>query len=520
MSGRVPFDATGLLHLYARHRVAALAKQDAIAEQQRQLLRLVYRAHDTSFGRAHDFGDIRSVSDFQARVQPRSYEDMWNSYWQADFPRLTDRTWPGTIPLFAVSSGTTSGTTKYIPCSSEMNRANAWAAIDILVHHVANRPASRVMGGKSFMLGGSTDLTEYAPGIRGGDLSGIATSQIPWFARRWSFPPRDLALITDWEDKIEQLARSCQNEDVRAISGTPSWLLIFFQRLFALCPGSPGRLHDVFPNLELLIHGGVNFAPYQHQFTELLRGGHAELREVYPASEGFFAVADRGSGEGMRLIVDNGLFYEFVAPNELATSTPTRHWLANVKTDVDYALVISSCSGLWAYVVGDTVRFVDLHPPRLLVTGRLSWFLSAFGEHLTGEEIEAAVSQAADQVNIGIADFAVGAVFPDATDSRGGHAYIVEFSEPAREPVRVDVFVRTLDEALCRYNDDYRAHRSGGFGLRPPEIILVRPGTFAAWMKQRGQLGGQHKVPRVIADQALFGDLCRFAAGQPVASDG
>ena len=168
MSGRVPFDATGLLHLYARHRVAALAKQDAIAEQQRQLLRLVYRAHDTSFGRAHDFGDIRSVSDFQARVQPRSYEDMWNSYWQADFPRLTDRTWPGTIPLFAVSSGTTSGTTKYIPCSSEMNRANAWAAIDILVHHVANRPASRVMGGKSFMLGGSTDLTEYAPGIRGG----------------------------------------------------------------------------------------------------------------------------------------------------------------------------------------------------------------------------------------------------------------------------------------------------------------------------------------------------------------
>lgn len=510
MSSHVPFDATGLLRRYARHRLARLVAEDAVAEQQRQLLRLVHRATDTRFGRDHGFNQIRSVGDFQDRVKLHTYEDMWESYWQEEFPRLIDCSWPGTIPFFALSSGTTSGTTKYIPCSAAMNRANVWAATDILVHHVANRPASRVLGGKSFMLGGSTDLIEQAPGIRSGDLSGIATSQIPWWARRYSFPPPDLALLSDWEVKVEKLAVACQNEDIRVISGTPSWLLIFFERLFAMRAASSQRLHEVFPNLELLVHGGVNFAPYQHQFEELLHGGHAELREVYPASEGFFALADRNSGEGMRLIVDNGLFYEFVAPDELLSNAPTRHWLADVRTGVDYALVISSRSGLWAYVVGDTIRFVDLHPPRLLVTGRLSWFLSAFGEHLTGEEIEAAVSQAADAVHARIADFTVGAVFPDASDSRGGHTYIVEFTDPGPKPACITAFTQALDEMLCRRNDDYRAHRSGGFGLRPPEVIAAQHGTFATWMKQRGQLGGQHKVPRVINDQHVFRELRRF----------
>src|SRR5271166_2486325 len=514
VSSGVPFDATGLLRLYARHRLARLAREDAVAEQRRQILRLVRKASDTRFGRDHGFKDIRSIGDFQDRVKLRRYEDMWNSYWRAAFPQLANCTWPGTVPFFAVTSGTTSGMTKYIPYSAEMSRANAWAAIDILVHHVANRPATRLLGGKSFMLGGSTALIEQLPGIYSGDLSGIATSQIPWWARRYSFPPPDLALISDWEEKVEKLTFACRDEDIRAISGAPSWLLIFFERLFAL-QSRPERLHVAFPNLELLVHGGVNFMPYQHQFAELLRGSHAELREVYPASEGFFAIADRNPGEGLRLIVDNGLFYEFVLPGELETRNPTRHWLADVQTDVNYALVISSCSGLWAYIVGDTVRFVDLHPPRLLMTGRLSYFLSAFGEHLTGEEIEVAVSHAAHVVDTGIADFAVGAVFPDASDPRGGHAYIVEFDDPAPESAQIDVFAQALDETLCRGNDDYRAHRSGGFGLRPPKVIAVRHGTFADWMKQRGHLGGQHKVPRVITDQALFGDLCRFTSGRP-----
>jgi len=512
MTEGVRFDATPLLRRYARYRLAQLARQDSVAVQERQLLRLVERARNTRFGQDHDFTSVRSVGDFQDRVRLRRYEDMWQNYWQASFPRLTDCTWPGTIPFFALSSGTTSGATKYIPCSIEMNRTNGWAAIDVLVHHIANRPQSRVVAGKSFMLGGSTDLTELAPGIRAGDLSGIAASLLPWWAQRYSFPPSELALIADWEEKVENLARACQHQDVRAVGGTPSWLLIFFERLFASRAESPTRLHDVFPNLEVLVHGGVNFTPYQHQFTELLRGSSAELREVYPASEGFFAIADRSSGTGLRLIVDNGLFYEFVRPDELSHEDPTRYWLADVQAGVDYALVVSSCAGLWAYVVGDTVRFVDLHPPRLLITGRLSYFLSAFGEHLAGDEIEAAISQAAETIGTNVADFAVGAVFPDANDSRGGHSFIVEFNAPAPGSQQIEAFARGLDAALSSRNDDYRAHRSGGFGLRPPEVIAVQRGTFAAWMKQRGQLGGQHKVPRVINDQSLFDNLRQAAA--------
>jgi hypothetical protein len=498
----VPFDATFLLRHYARRRLAKLSAQDPIAEQQRQLLQLVRRASATRFGREHHFAGIRSVDDFQAHVPLRRYEDMWQNYWQPGFPELVDCSWPGRIPFFALTSGTTSGTTKYIPCSAEMNRANARAVLDILVYHLANRPDSRVLGGKSFMLGGSTDLSELAPGILAGDLSGIAAQQTPWWARAYTFPHRDLALLTDWEEKVERLVRACRDEDIRLISGTPSWLLIFFHSMGESLPRA-------FPDLELLVHGGVNFAAYRDQFAELLHGGRGELREVYPASEGFIAVADRGSGDGMRLQMDNGIFYEFVPVGDLDTVRPARHWLADVVTGVDYAIAVSTNAGLWSYLIGDIVRFVDLTPPRLLVTGRTSYFLSAFGEHLTGEDIDAAISHAAAATGAMVTDYAAGAVFPDASDSRGGHRYIIEFAAPPSDTSR---FAHSLDAELCRRNDDYRAHRSTGFGLRDPDILPVRSGIFAAWMKHRGQLGGQHKVPRVITNATLFESLCRFAA--------
>jgi hypothetical protein len=502
-------DPTPLLRLYARARLARLRRQDASGEQQRQLRRLLRTAAGTRFGRDHRFAQIRTIADFQAQVPLRRYEEMWELYWRRDFPTLVDCSWPGTIPFFALTSGTTSGTTKCIPCSRAMNRANERAAADLLVHHVANRPRSRVLGGKNLMLGGSTALVELAPGIRSGDLSGIAVSQIPWWARRYCFPPAELALLADREEKIERLARAVLAEDIRSITGTPSWLLIFFDRVFSLAAGGPRRLARLFPNLELLAHGGVDFARYRRQFEALLAGSHAELCEVYPASEGFIAIADRGSGEGLRLLLDNGLFYEFVPVRELTSARPTRHWLGTVEPGVDYALVVSSCAGLWAYILGDTVKLVACDPPRLVVTGRTSYALSAFGEHLTGGEIEQAVGRAAEAVAAAIADFAVGPVFPDAVRARGGHLYIIEFSGAA--PPDLDAFARSADEQLCRANDDYRVHRAGGFGLDPPAVLVAGHGTFAAWMRSRGQLGGQHKVPRIISDPDLFNALRSFA---------
>ncbi len=507
-------DATPLLRLYARRRQAMLARQDAASAQSATLLALLRRAAGTAFGRDHGFAKISSVEEFQHRVPLRRYEEFWRDYWQASFPRLVDVSWPGTISFFAVTSGTTGDVTKYIPVSAAMNRSNRKATLDTLTYHVVNRPQSRIMGGLGFMLGGSTDLSMRAPGIYSGDLSGIAAKTIPWWARGRAFPPLDLALIADWERKIAMLAERALKLDIRSIGGTPSWLLILFDTLAAIRGEKRLPLNEFWPNLELVIHGGVNFAPYQARFGQLLRGSHAETREVYAASEGFIASADRGPGEGMRLNLDHGLFFEFVPVAELDAAKPTRHWFGNAEEDVNYALVLSSCAGLWSYVIGDTVRFVARDPPRILITGRTAYSLSAFGEHLIGEEIDSAVAAAAALLGIPVADYSVGAVFPAEPGELGGHCYVVEFAGSSPGGAAIAIFAAELDRVLCARNEDYAAHRAGGFGMNAPAIELMPAGGFAGWMKRRGKLGGQNKVPRIVNDAKLFQDLRDFATGR------
>jgi hypothetical protein len=504
-------DATFLLRAFARRRLARLAALDPAATQEAQLLALVRKAAGTRFGRDHGFDRIRSVADFQRAVPLRKYDSFWRDYWQGAFPRLDGVSWPGPTPYFAVTSGTTGDVTKYIPVTREMCRSNRDCALDLMVHHVANRPRTRLMGGPNFMLGGSTDLVARAPGVASGDLSGIAAREIPWWARPRAFPPLDLALIADWEKKVAALAAASARLDIRSIGGTPSWLLILFDRLAAEKAGAR-RLADIWPNLELVIHGGVHFGPYRPQFDRWLEGGRAETREAYAASEGFIAAADRGPGEGMRLNLDRGLFFEFVPLEELASANPTRHWVGNAEPGVNYAIVLSTCAGAWGYVIGDTVKLVERHPPRVLVTGRTSYTLSAFGEHLIGEEIEDAVAEAAAAIGAMVTDYSVGAVFPAEPGALGYHLYVVEFAAEAPEAGRIAAFAEAIDRVLARRNEDYAAHRSGGFGMKPPAVAVMAPGGFAAWMKKRGKLGGQNKVPRIVNDQALFGDLVEFAA--------
>ena len=503
-------DATPLLRLYARRRAARLAREDSAQAQQAQLIRLVRAAADTRFGRAHEFAKIRSVADYQARVPVRRYEDFWRDWWQASFPVLNEITWPGTIPFFAVTSGTTSGKTKYVPVSRAMNSTNGRAALDLLTHHVMARPASRILGGANFMLGGSTDLEQQARGIYSGDLSGIAAHSVPLWARSRFFPPRRYALMADWERKIDTLARLSLDADIRTLGGTPSWVLLLFERMAALVPDRPRRVTSWYPGLELFIHGGVNFAPYRAGFDAWFAGADVDRREVYAASEGFVAVADKGEGEGMRMIADNGIFFELVPVDEIASPTPTRHWLGNAETGVNYAIVLSTCAGLWSYVLGDTVRLVERTPPRLLVTGRLATMLSAFGEHLIGEELEAAIGAAAAAIDRAINDWTVTAIVPDSGGSggRGRHLFVVEFAAPT-DTDAVTHFAQALDADLSARNLDYAAHRAGGFGLDAPEVKCAPPGTFAAWMKSRGMMGGQNKVPRVIRDASLFDSLVR-----------
>lgn len=504
-------DFTPFLRLYGSWRNSRRSRLDPVKTQRELLLSLLSKARDTQFGKDHGFGEINSVEEFQKQVPLRRYEAFWEEYMEPHFPVLENVLWPGKVPYFSVSSGTSSGSTKYLPYNKEISRSNTKAGMDLLVHHVQNCPQSKIFGGKNFMLGGSTELKEEAPGVWSGDLSGISVKELPWWIEPRYFPPKELALIKDWEEKIDVLAKASLQTDIRMLGGVPSWLLIFIDKLEELNPGKERRLVNYFPNLEMLVHGGVSFEPYKQQFEELLEGSGAELREVYPASEGFVATADRGYGEGLLLNLDHGIFYEFVPFEELEDENPTRHWIGDVEAGVNYAIVLSTCAGLWGYVLGDTVRFVDTNPPRLLITGRTSYYLSAFGEHLIAEEVEDAVSSAAETIGVQLKDYSVGAVFPQESGEKGCHRYIVEIEDGKISEQQIEPFREKIDERLCKRNEDYEAHRSEGFGLGDPEIVPVRPGFFADWMKSRGKLGGQNKVPRLVSKQELFEDLCRYA---------
>jgi hypothetical protein len=505
------FDATPWMREYAAFRSFELATLDACAAQRRVLGGLLSRATATKFGKDHGFRKINTVEEFQRTVPLRCYEDLHRDYWQHDFPKLRDCTWPGLIPYYALSSGTTTGKAKYIPCSRETLFDNARSAHDVLVHHVLNRPVSRVLGGKCLLLGGSTALAEEAPGIYSGDLSGIEACEVPWWEAPWVFPPKELALIADWEEKIERLARAAVQEDIRAISGAPNWLQLFFEKLFDVLPGDE-RLARIFENLELIIHGGINIGPYRKRFNTLLEASHAETRETYVASEGFMALADVGADEGMRLQLDGGVFFEFVPVADLGSGQRTRHWMGTVETGVEYAIVVSTCSGLWADLLGDTVRFVSLNPPRIVVTGRTTYVLSAVGEHLIAEEIERAICGASSVAGVTVADYSVGSIESPRATEPPNHLYIIELAEPTDNSQWPYQFCRAVDQKLSNLNDDYAAHRAHDFGLKPPEILVVPAGTFSQWMKRRGKLGGQNKVPRIINDPHLFADLRSFAS--------
>ena len=502
------FDLTPFLKVYAAFRSLVLQARDPADTQAWVLRGLIRRAEMTRFGQDHAFVSIGDVSDFQRRVPLRRYEDFWRAYWQPDFPRLVDCTWPGIIPYFARTSGTTAGVSKYIPCSDDMIAANLRAGEDLFVFHALNRPQSQVLAGKCLLLGGSTDLAEEAPGVRSGDLSGIEAREIPAWRRPWVFPPLELALIPDWEEKIEKIAIACLAEDIRAISGAPNWLLLFFDKLVQLRPGARG-LADVFPRLELIIHGGIPFTPYRDRFRRLLECTNAETRESYLASESSIALADRSDGEGLRLIFDSGTFFEFVPVTELTHAEPTRHWLANFETGIEYAVIISTCAGAWACILGDTVRFIDRDPPRLIVTGRTSYLLSMFGEHVIAEQIEQALQSAANTIGASVIDYSVGILFSEA-DKIGRHSYFIEFADRTPDAGGMKIFTSALDQALAASNADYRERRAGDFGLQPPQVETVPPRTFAGWMKSRGKLGGQHKVPRIITDPRLFASLRQF----------
>ncbi len=531
-----------------RMRTVAAWKRDPAPTQKALLDDLVAAAARTRFGVAHRFESIRSIADYQARAPLRTYADF-KPYWDRVFEGERDVTWPGHPRYFAVTSGTTSiGTAgnKYIPLSDEGIHSQFRMGRDILNFYFSHTHDTDLFCGRFMFLGGSTELKRHPHGILTGDLSGIMALETPLCTGFLRLPTGRTAAIADWERKLDAVAREASTADVRGIGGTPSWLICVFERVLELRrqAGRPARtLADVWPHLSLLVHGGVNFSPYRATFATLF-GKPVTTLEVYPASEGFIGVEDVPGTQDLLLMMDSGLFYEFIPAEEVGGARPARRTVADVETGVDYAIALSTNSGLWSYIVGDTVRFTSLRPHRLRVTGRTQQFLSAFGEHLVVEDVEIAMAAACRAAGAQVQDYHVAPIYPaqpllnhqgakapsnsafgnrqsailgalvvknGGTDLRPGHQWLVEFLQP---PADMEKFGAALDDALRRQNEDYAAHRQGDAGMRPPEVVTLPPKTFYRAMKEIGRFGPQNKAPRLRNDREFAEVLLRNARAE------
>ncbi len=492
-------DPTRLIKPIARPRIEALRHAVPEVMQKRTLRRLMDDAAGTRFARDHELhGDI-TVRGYQERVPLRDYDGFWRDYWQEPFPQLIDQTWPGKVPFFAVSSGTTTGRNKYIPLTRRMLRQHQRTGLHVMAAHLTAHPESRCLQGKTLMIGGTSALTKEAKGVESGDLSGILAGNIPRYFRPFAYPPPEIATIADWDEKLDRLVATIGQDSIKILGGIPSWLLVLFDRLEKHAPSWP------LDKLELLVHGGVPWQPYARRFQPYLDKSGAVTREVYPASEGFIAFADAGPDDGLLLAYDGDIFFEFVPVEELDANRPTRHWVRTIEKSVNYAVILTTASGLWSYIIGDTVSFVSTAPPRLRVTGRTAYMLSVFGEHLIEAELEEAVTESTARAGIDITDFMVGAHLPSGVGKLGRHVFLVETARPVdRGEAAAKTIAADIDTALARLNEDYKAHRSDGTGLDRPKVVFLPPGRFADWMRRKDKVGGQHKVPRVIASPERF----------------
>lgn len=494
-----------LFSLWARRRlqtVDALARR-APEAQGETLAALLETARATAFGREHGFSGIRTHAGFARNVPVRSYVETLP--WLHRVLRgEEDVTWPGRARWFAKTSGTTAGD-KAIPVTDALVAQNRRAGRDVLAFHVRSTPGSRLFEGELLFLGGSTSMEPVPAGGQVGDLSGIMAAEMPFWLRRRVLPSPGVVAIRDWELKLEAIARETFGRDLTLLSGMPSWSLLLFERWRALSGGrTPAEL---FPGLELFVHGGVRYEPYRETLEDSF--GRALRRlEVYPASEGFLAVQDDPGSSGMALGLDYGTFYEFVPAAEAGSPSARRQTLADVRIGETYSIVLSNVAGLWAYEIGDLVRFVSLAPPRVVVVGRTTAFSNCCGENLIVEEVEEAFVAACAATGATAGEFTVSARPGAVTDGRPRLEWVVESADGS---FPAEAFAQETDAVLRRRNHDYDTKRSGDVGMLPPVVVLVRPGTFHSWMRSRGKLGGQHKVPRLRNDREVADALLAAA---------
>jgi hypothetical protein len=512
-------------------------QRQAAVVQLRQLRKLLSLAQRTRFGREHGFAKLKRLADdqlvpaYRQAVPVGDYEAFRASVALMREGGEPDVLWPGLVRHFAQTSGTTAGD-KYIPVSRRMLKSNYRAALDIFAH--ASRfgvNLRRLTAGKALFLGGSTTLDVNRHGIATGDLSGLVTPLIRWPISEVYLPGREIALMSDWPRKIEAMARRCALEDVRMINGMPSWMLVLFERVLEIRrERDPGvrTIADVWPNLMLLVHGGVKYGPFDPRVRRFWSGSAEgpdvpNRLELYPASEGFIAMQDRPGDPGLRLCSDIWNFYEFVPLEEVTGPNPRAFSVGEVEKGVRYVVCMSTCAGLWRYIIGDVVEFDNVPgsldgkrggdgPPRLRIVGRHRHFINAFGENLIVEHIENAVAAAARAAGVVVGEFTAGPVYPKPDGSvRAGLELAVEI-EPLPDAGAAARFRAAFDAALKDQNVDYTTKRSAGVGMTDPTVTVLPAGAFHRWMQGRGKLGGQHKCPR-CANHREFVEGVVAAAG-------
>ena len=484
-----------LLKPYAhlvRRNVRSMAAR-AVEAQQEIMRDLVRTARDTAYGRDHDFAGIKTYADFKARVPVGDYE-FFRPYADRIIAGEEDVSWVGKPKYFAKTSGTTSGT-KYIPLTRQSIPNHFGSARNALFNYVAETGKGNWLDGKMIFLSGSPDLTT-TNGILTGRLSGIVNHQVPAWLRTNQLPSYETNCIEDWETKLERIVDETIEQDMRLISGIPPWVQMYFERL--LQRSGKDTIKELFPNFEMFVYGGVNFEPYRRALEELM-GGRVPSVETYPASEGFIAFQDSQHEHGLLLNADSGIFFEFIPAAEIFDDNPTRLHLGEVETGVNYAIILNTNAGLWGYNIGDTVQFVSVEPYRLLVTGRIKHFISAFGEHVIGKEVELAMEEAAAKQGAKVTEFSVA---PQVSPPEGGlpyHEWFVEFATP---PQDVEAFARDLDAAMIKQNIYYQDLIDGKV-LRTLLVRSLPAGAFRDYMKSQGKLGGQNKVPRLSNDRKI-----------------
>lgn len=472
--------------------------------------RLMQQGRYSEWGKKFGYADIGSWKHFKNRVPLQTYEDL-KPFVQRLKAGEQGLLWPTEINWFAKSSGTTSDKSKFIPVSREaLEDCHFKGGKDLLAVYNHNHPTNNLYKGKSLVLGGSSQLNEFRKDSYSGDLSAILINNLPIWVEFKRIPDRQIALMDGWEDKIEVMARSVKDEDVTNMAGVPSWTLVLLKRVLEL--RGEKYISDVWPNLELYMHGGVNFEPYRSQFDRLIGSDKVNHYENYNASEGFFGIQDQSNGNGMLLMLDYGIFFEFIPVENSHEDQPETITLEDVEIGKNYELVISTNAGLWRYRLGDTVSFTSLHPFRIKVTGRTKLFINAFGEELMIDNAEKAISCASLRCNCTVSDYTAGPIYM-TNDHQGGHEWLVEFEQ---EPENIELFIDCLDSELKRLNSDYEAKRTGDLTLSRPQVKSLPKGTFYNWLKSKGKLGGQHKVPRLANHRDFIDQIGRNIAVEKV----